>query len=263
MYKQTTLKKEKDPFLENASRSIATAKISIIIPTLNESKNIQATLSSTQISTNIEVIVVDGGSKDNTVDIAESLGVKVITGYQNRARQMNAGAKNATGDILLFLHADTVLPADFDAMIRTAMQQPLTVAGAFALRINATQSGLRLVEWGVKLRSKWFNMPYGDQAIFITKDKFNDIGGFPELPIMEDFELIRNLKSLGKITFIPVPVITSPRRWLKKGILQTTLINQIVIIAYFLGVSPQRIRSWYRGEKLIKHNRDSQVDDLS
>lgn len=263
MYKQTTLKKEKDPFLENASRSIATAKISIIIPTLNESKNIQATLSSTQISTNIEVIVVDGGSKDNTVDIVESLGVKVITGYQNRARQMNAGAKNATGDILLFLHADTVLPADFDAMIRTALQQPLTVAGAFALRINATQSGLRLVEWGVKLRSKWFNMPYGDQAIFITKDKFNDIGGFPELPIMEDFELIRNLKSLGKITFIPVPVITSPRRWLKKGILQTTLINQIVIIAYFLGVSPQRIRSWYRGEKLIKHNRDSQVDDLS
>ena len=263
MYKQTTLKKEKDPFLENASRSIATAKISIIIPTLNESKNIQATLSSTQISTNIEVIVVDGGSKDNTIDIAESFGVKVITGYQNRARQMNAGAKNATGDILLFLHADTVLPADFDAMIRTAMQQPLTVAGAFALRINATQSGLRLVEWGVKLRSKWFNMPYGDQAIFITKDKFNDIGGFPELPIMEDFELIRNLKSLGKITFIPVPVITSPRRWLKKGILQTTLINQIVIIAYFLGVSPQRIRSWYRGEKLIKHNRDSQVDDLS
>lgn len=263
MYKQTTLKKEKDPFLENASRSIATAKISIIIPTLNESKNIQATLSSTQISTNIEVIVVDGGSKDNTVDMAECFGVKVITGYQNRARQMNAGAKNATGDILLFLHADTVLPADFDAMIRTAMQQPLTVAGAFALRINATQSGLRLVEWGVKLRSKWFNMPYGDQAIFMTKDKFNDIGGFPELPIMEDFELIRNLKSLGKITFISVPVITSPRRWLKKGILQTTLINQIVIIAYFLGVSPQRIRSWYRGEKLIKHNRDSQVDDLS
>ena len=249
MYKQTTLKKEKDPFLENASRSIATAKISIIIPTLNESKNIQATLSSTQISTNIEVIVVDGGSKDNTVDIVESLGVKVITGYQNRARQMNAGAKNATGDILLFLHADTVLPADFDAMIRTAMQQPLTVAGAFALRINAAQAGLRLVEWGVKLRSKWFNMPYGDQAIFMTKDKFNDIGGFPELPIMEDFELIRNLKSLGKITFISVPVITSPRRWLKKGILQTTLINQIIIIAYFLGVSPQRIRRWYRGEK--------------
>ncbi len=253
MYKQTTLKKEKYPFLKNGNRSIATAKISIIIPTLNESENIKATLVSTQSSTNVEVIVVDGGSEDNTVDIAESLGVKVIAGYKNRARQMNAGAMNATGDILLFLHADTLLPANFDAMIRTALQQPSTVAGAFALRINAPDIGLRLVELGVKYRSKLFKMPYGDQAIFITKDKFKDIGGFPELAIMEDFEFIRNLKDLGKITFIPVPVITSPRRWLKKGILQTTLINQFVIIAYFLGISPERIRSWYRGEKLIKH----------
>ncbi|MCJ8282720.1 MAG: glycosyltransferase family 2 protein, partial [Rivularia sp. ALOHA_DT_140] len=159
----------------------------------------------------------------------------------------------ATGDILLFLHADTLLPANFDVMIRNALQQSLTIAGAFALRINAPDKGLRLVEWGVKWRSKLFKMPYGDQGIFITKDKFNEIGGFPELPIMEDFELIRNLKKLGKITFIPVPVITSPRRWLKKGILQTTLINQIVIIAYFIRISPARIRSWYRGEKLIKH----------
>ena len=262
IYKQSTLKKEKYSLSENGNRSVATAKISIIIPTLNESKNIKATLASTKVSKNVEVIVVDGGSQDNTVDIAESLGVKVITGYQNRARQMNAGAMNATGDILLFLHADTLLPANFDAMIRTALQQPLTVAGAFALRINAPQANLRLVEWGVKYRSKWLQMPYGDQAIFVTKEVFNSIGGFPELPIMEDFELIRYLKRLGKITFIPVPVITSPRRWLKKGILQTTLINQIVIIAYFIGVSPKKIRSWYRGEKLIKHNRDSQIDDL-
>ena len=253
IYNQRTLKKEKYWISENGNKSIATAKISIIIPTLNESKNIKATLASTQASTNVEVIVVDGGSQDNTVDIVQSLGVKVITGYQNRACQMNAGAMNATGDILLFLHADTLLPADFDAMIRTALQQPLNIAGAFALRINAPQTGLRLVEWGVKLRSKWLQMPYGDQGIFITKQIFNSIGGFPELPIMEDFELMRYLKRLGKITFIPVPVTTSPRRWLKKGVLQTTLINQVVIIGYFLGVSPKKIRSWYRGEKLIKH----------
>lgn len=253
IYKQSTLEEEKYSLSENANQSIATAKISIIIPTLNESKHIKTTLASTQLSTNVEVIVVDGGSEDNTVDIAQSTGVKVIVGYQNRACQMNAGAMNATGDILLFLHADTLLPTDFDAMIRTALQQPGIVAGAFSLRINATHTGLRLVEWGVKWRSKWLQMPYGDQGIFITKEVFNYIGGFPELPIMEDFQLIRDLKRLGKITFIPVPVITSPRRWLKKGILQTTLINQVVIIAYFLGVSPQRIRSWYRGEKLIKH----------
>ncbi len=253
VYKQSSLKEEKYSLSENGNKNIASAKISIIIPTLNESKHIKATLASTQASTNVEVIVVDGGSGDNTVDVAKSLGVTVITGYQNRAIQMNAGAMNATGDILLFLHADTLLPANFDAMIRKALQQPHIVAGAFALRIDAPQAGLRLVEWGVKWRSRWFQMPYGDQGIFITKEKFNDIGGFPQLPIMEDFQLLRNLKRLGKITYIPVPVITSSRRWLKKGILQTTLINQIVIIAYFMGVSPERIRTWYRGEKLRKH----------
>lgn len=198
IYKQTALQEKKCLLSENDSQTIATAKISVIIPTLNESKNLKATLVSTQISTNVEVIVVDGGSDDNTVDIAESLGVKVISGYKNRARQMNAGAKNAKGDILLFLHADTLLPANFDGMIRTAMQQPSTIAGAFALRINAANIGLRLVEWGVKWRSRLFKMPYGDQAIFITRDKFDDIGGFPELPIMEDFELIRKLKKMGK-----------------------------------------------------------------
>ncbi|MEL6462581.1 MAG: TIGR04283 family arsenosugar biosynthesis glycosyltransferase [Cyanobacteria bacterium J06621_15] len=252
MSQKTTLEKQNCLLDKNTNKSISTAKISIIIPTLNESQNIKATLASTQISTNVEVIVVDGGSEDNTVEIVESLGLKVIPGHKNRAYQMNIGAKNATGDILLFLHADTLLPANFDIMVREALKHHSTVAGAFALRINASNIGLRLVEWGVKWRSKLLKMPYGDQAIFITREKFKYIGGFPELAIMEDFELIRNLKKLGKITFISVPVITSPRRWLKKGIWQTTLINQIVIIAYFIGASPERIRSWYRGEKLIK-----------
>ncbi len=248
MSQANIVEKPEHSLVAYVNKSIATAKISIIIPTLNESQNIKATINSTQESTNVEVIVVDGGSQDNTVEIAKSFGVKVITGDKNRARQMNAGAKNATGDIFLFLHADTLLPDNFDEMIRSALQKPLIVAGAFALKINAPKAALRLVEWGVKLRSKWFNMPYGDQGIFLTKEKFNDICGFPELAIMEDFELIRNLKSLGRIALISSPVITSPRRWLKKGILQTTLINQIVIIAYFIGISPERIRRWYRGK---------------
>ncbi|OUL23251.1 glycosyltransferase [Nostoc sp. T09] len=235
------------------NQNLGAATISIIIPTLNEAANIKDTLATTQPSTNTEVIVVDGGSQDDTVAIAQSLGVKVISSSLGRAVQINAGAVAANGEILLFLHADTRLPPGFDAMIRTALQQSRTVAGAFNLRIDASGWGIRLVEWGVNWRSHFLQMPYGDQAIFITKEVFQQIGSFPELPIMEDFELIRRLKSNGRIAIITEPVVTSARRWLRKGIFQTTLINQIVIVAYLLGVSPERIRSWYRQEKFRKN----------
>jgi rSAM/selenodomain-associated transferase 2 len=229
--------------------NIRNAKISIIIPVLNEAENIKAAIATTQLSKDIEVIIVDAGSKDDTLEIARSLGVKVISSSPSRAVQMNAGAEVASGGILLFLHADTRLPTGFDMMIRTALQQPGIVAGAFTLQIDASPLGLRWVEWGVKWRSHFLQMPYGDQAIFLTKEIFQQIGTFPELPIMEDFELIRRLKRLGKITIVSASVITSARRWLQKGILQTTLINQIVIIAYLLGVSPKIILSWYRKGK--------------
>ncbi|MBE9038953.1 TIGR04283 family arsenosugar biosynthesis glycosyltransferase [aff. Roholtiella sp. LEGE 12411] len=232
------------------SENIDAAKISIIIPAINEAGNIKEAIATIELSKNIEVIVVDGGSQDDTVAIAQSLGVKVISSSPGRAAQMNAGAMAASGEILLFLHADTRLPTGFDAMIPTALQQPRTVAGAFNLRIDASLLSLRWVEWGVNWRSRFCQMPYGDQAIFVTKQIFQEIGGFPELPIMEDFELMRRLKNTGRIVIIPVPVITSPRRWLQKGVLKTTLLNQIVIIAYLLGVSPKRIHSWYRWEKI-------------
>ncbi|MEH2162844.1 MAG: TIGR04283 family arsenosugar biosynthesis glycosyltransferase [Nostoc sp.] len=231
------------------SQNIDAAKIYIIIPTLNEAGNIKEAIATTQPNTNIEVIIVDGGSKDDTIEIAKSLNVKVISSSPSRAVQMNTGAIAATGEILLFLHADTRLPIGFDEMIRTALQQPGIVAGAFKLRIDASLLSLRWVELGVNLRSHFCQMPYGDQAIFLTKEVFQQIGGFPELPIMEDFELIRRLKPIGRIVIIPTPVLTSARRWLQKGVFKTTLLNQIVIIAYLLGVSPERIRSWYRREK--------------
>ncbi len=230
--------------------NISSTKISIIIPTINEAGNIKEAINSTQPSTNVEVIVVDGGSKDDTLTIAQTLGLKIILSPPGRAVQMNMGAMAASGDILLFLHADTHLPTGFDVMIRTALQQPGTAAGAFTLRIDASGWGMRLVEWGVKWRSHFCQMPYGDQAIFLTQEIFHKLGGYPEIPIMEDFELMRRLKRQGKIAILSVPVITSSRRWLQKGILQTTLINQIVIIAYLIGVSPERIRSWYRQEKI-------------
>ncbi|MCF4967060.1 TIGR04283 family arsenosugar biosynthesis glycosyltransferase [Nostoc sp. CMAA1605] len=233
------------------SQTLTATKISIIIPTLNEAGNIKQTIATTQPSTNIEIIVVDAGSQDDTVAIAESLGVKVILSTPGRAVQMNTGAAVASGEILLFLHADTRLPPGFDDMIRTSLQQVGVRAGAFTLQIDASPFALRLVEWGVKWRSHFWQMPYGDQAIFITKAVFQEIGCFPELPIMEDFELMRRLKHQGKIVILATPVITSARRWLQKGILQTTLINQIMIIGYLFGVAPARLRNWYRQIKIM------------
>lgn len=189
---------------------------------------------------------MDGGSQDNTVELAQSWDVKVLSAAIGRACQMNAGAKIATGDILLFLHADTRLPPGFDTLVRTLATQPDTVAGAFALQIDAKLWSLRLIEMGVNWRSRWLQMPYGDQAIFLKSAIFHKIGRFSDLPMMEDFELMRRLRRIGRIAIIPVPVLTSGRRWLQKGVFKTTLINQIAIIAYLLGVSPKRIVRWYR-----------------
>src|ERR687885_877753 len=230
------------------------AQISIIIPVLNEAATIEKTLTRLHDIADIEVIVVDGGSRDETVAIAHRCGkifapsskLKVIPAAAGRARQMNAGAAMATGDILLFLHADTHLPSKFDTLVRQTLQNPSTIAGAFELRIDSDLRGLRLIERIVNMRSRVFSMPYGDQAIFLKATTFHEIGGFPNLPIMEDFELMLRLKRQGRIKIVPATVLTSGRRWQKLGVLKTTLMNQLIIAAYFLGIPPVQLAHWYR-----------------
>lgn len=224
-------------------------KISIVIPVLNEAPTISQVISIAQTATNVEIIVADGGSSDGTPEIAKSLGVQVVFTTPGRATQMNEGAAAATGDILLFLHADTHLPEGFDTCVRQALAKGGTVGGAFELKIDAPLPSLRLVEKGVNCRSHFLQMPYGDQAIFLKTATFNQIGGFPDLPVMEDFEFVRRLKKQGRIEIVPQPVLTSARRWQQLGVLKTTAINQIVIIAYFLGVSPDRLAFWYKRQK--------------
>jgi rSAM/selenodomain-associated transferase 2 len=225
----------------------------VIIPVLNEAENITRTINSIQCGTNFEIIVVDGGSQDSTIEIVKELGIQqVLLSPPGRAIQMNTGVTVATGEILLFLHADTQLSPGFDLAVRETLIKPGIIAGAFTLKIDASTWGLRLIEWGVKMRSRFLQMPYGDQAIFMTKQAFLAHGKFPEIPIMEDFELIRSLQKSGKIAPVPIPVTTSPRRWLRKGILKTTLINQIVIVFYTLGMSPTKIVNWYRSGKFRK-----------
>lgn len=222
-------------------------KISIIIPVLNEAKNLPKTLGEIQnTATNIEIIIVDGGSQDNTIEIALVAGVKVLHSQPGRALQMNAGAAIATGTILLFLHGDTQLPNGFDTLIRETLAQGTPIAGAFELKINADLPGLRFVEWAANCRSRYLQMPYGDQGIFLRRETFQAVGGFPVSPIMEDFELIRRLRKTGKIAIVPAAIVTSGRRWQTFGVLKTTIINQVIVLAYFLGVSPERLRQWYR-----------------
>lgn len=236
-----------------AQNLVDNQKISIIIPTLNEAVNLERSLASIakaeNNAKNIEVIVVDGGSSDQTIAIAQSfntsMGIKVISGALGRANQMNLGASLATGEILVFLHADTVLPSGFKQAIRKILTNPKTIAGAFNLKIDGNSWGLRLVEWGVNRRSQIFQMPYGDQAIFIKSPIFHSLGGFAQLPIMEDFDLIMRLKSQGKIAIASLTVTTSDRRWQKLGIFRTTLINQLMIIGYFFGIKPTKLASWY------------------
>ncbi|MGF1488680.1 MAG: TIGR04283 family arsenosugar biosynthesis glycosyltransferase [Prochloraceae cyanobacterium] len=227
-------------------------KISIIIPVLNEAAIILDSLQKlAKNKGNVEIVVVDGGSRDKTVELVRSIDVKLIVSpTPGRAKQMNLGAATATGDILLFLHADTYLPKDYQIIVTQILSQSKTVAGAFELAIDSQDRRLRLLEQMVNWRSRFFALPYGDQAIFLHTKVFQEIGGFPDLPIMEDFELMRRLKSRGNIAIASQAVLTSPRRWEKLGIFRTTLINQLTIIGYFLGIAPDRLASWYRCHKV-------------
>lgn len=228
--------------------------ISIIIPALNEAAHLAATIRSANSSSTTEVIVVDGGSHDATVAVAESTGARVLSTEPGRARQMNAGAKVAKGNIFLFLHADTLLPAQFDQYVKQALAQEKAVAGAFQLGLDGTQRGLRCIEAMANWRSRQWQMPYGDQAIFMRADAFDGVGGFPDLPLMEDFELMRRLRKQGRIVLAPAKVVSSARRWLKLGVIKTTALNQLLIAAYLGGIAPATLTRWYRRETLRETN---------
>jgi rSAM/selenodomain-associated transferase 2 len=210
---------------------------------------IETTISILNKSRQTEIIVVDGGSRDDTVAIAKSMGAGVLVSKPSKAAQMNAGAAVATGDILLFLHADTRLPENFESCVLAAVARNEVCAGAFSLGIDSDAGVLRFIERVANWRSRLLQMPYGDQALFVARNFFQEIGGYPEYPIMEDFELVRRLKRKGKIAILPESVLTSPRRWLNFGIFRTWLLNQIIVAAYFLGISPQRLSQWYFRER--------------
>ncbi|WP_084604429.1 TIGR04283 family arsenosugar biosynthesis glycosyltransferase [Desulfonatronum thioautotrophicum] len=228
-------------------------KLSVIIPCLNEARNLPRTLEhvfqSADQEEELDVIVVDGGSRDATSEIAARYGALVLQSHDGRAAQQNVGAARALGRMLLFLHADTLPPKGFDRLIRQALDDPAVVAGAFRLRTDSPGPAMRLIEGMANLRSAAWQYPYGDQGLFMEKRVFQELGGFSALPIMEDFELVRRLRRRGRIVTLPDSVLTSSRRWRRLGLLRTTLVNQLMVLGFVCGVPVHALARFYRGGK--------------
>ena len=233
------------PHPQTADGSPVGPRISVIVPTLNEQDCLTATLDALALAPGDELIIVDAGSDDGTPDIAKRYTSKCYQGHRGRARQMNHGARHAGGDILLFLHADTLLPADGLDAVRHALRQPGTVGGAFRLIITPATPALRLVAWGTNLRSRFGGLPYGDQALFVSRRVFDELGGYDDVPFMEDIRLVQALRRRGRLTILPQAVATSGRRWQRDGVLLTTARNILLMALYFCGVQPATLKQWY------------------
>jgi rSAM/selenodomain-associated transferase 2 len=219
--------------------------VSVIIPVLNEELAIRATLESVICLEPQEIIVVDGGSVDQTREVAASLGVRVISSERGRALQMNQGARLARGEVLLFLHADTRLPKTALDDVRAAMEDPAMAGGRFDVRLDATGWMLNIVGHLISLRSRLSRVATGDQAIFLRREIFHNLGGYPEIPLMEDVALSRALKRAGKVACLKSRVVTSARRWQSEGVWRTIFKMWMLKSLYLMGVSPFRLKRFY------------------
>ncbi len=222
-------------------------KISIIIPVINEEVNLAGTLEYLQFirQQGHEIVVVDGGSKDNSFMLAQEGADIVIAAKPGRAIQMNSGAEVASGDVFLFLHADTVLP-DAVLTIFEKIAQTEWVWGRFDVRLSSNKFVYRIIEFLMNLRSRLTSIATGDQAIFISRPLFLKIGGFPEIALMEDIEISKRLKAIIKPICLEQKVITSSRRWEEKGVITTVLLMWKLRLYYFFGVSPGKLQQLYR-----------------
>ena len=225
------------------------SRIAIILPVLNEEAQIAACLTLLQPlrRQDCELIVVDGGSDDQTVALAEPLADRVIAGSRGRAAQMNAGARQAHGDILWFLHADSLPPPDAATLIRAALAQPNRHWGRFDVRLSGRHPLLRGVEALMNVRSRLTGIATGDQGIFVRREVFERVGGYPALALMEDIALSRLLKRHSRPVCLRQRLTTSSRRWESSGILRTILLMWRLRLAYFFGADPDRLaRMYYR-----------------
>lgn len=221
-------------------------KISIVIPVINEADQVSQAIERAWATGADEVIVVDGGSSDSTSTIAADAECVLVVSKPGRASQMNRGATIATGDVLIFLHADNWLVKDACAQIRAALADRRNSFGAFRQNILSQGRVYRWIESGNQLRVNWQGLVYGDQAFFIRRDVFERVGGFPQIELMEDFELSKRLRKLGKPVMLSGPTFVSARRWESAGPIRQTIRNWFLSLAYRLGASPAWLSARYR-----------------
>lgn len=228
--------------LESARHELRRGRsLSVIIPALNEASGLVHLIPRLQAESPLEIIVADGGSTDSTVEVAASLGAKVLTSQRGRGRQMNAAANIARGELLLFLHADTEPPDHYPEVISSTLSKVGTSAGSFGFKLREAVSFQNCIERLVHLRCAYFQAPYGDQCLFLRKYLFNRIGGYPDWPILEDVELVRRLKTFGSIQTVPQKCATSSRRWISEGTVRTFMRHQMILLGYRLGLPVDRL----------------------
>jgi rSAM/selenodomain-associated transferase 2 len=218
-------------------------RLSVVIPTWNEAENLAATLAS--LPAEAEVIVADGGSEDGTLEIARRARARILSCDLGRAQQMNRGARESGGDTLLFLHADAILDPRAGEAIERALGPPGVAAGYFRLRIASPRPTLRIAAMGSNLRARWLHMPYGDQGLAVRRHIYEEVGGFPEVPFLEDVSLIRMLRRKGRLVPLEATLSTGDRHWRDLGVVRTTLLDWAMVSLYFLGVSPATLAAPY------------------
>ncbi len=223
--------------------------ISIIIPCLNEEKNLENTLRHTlRLEGDFEVIVVDGGSTDATTTIANKFNeVKCLNAERGRGIQMNAGAEYSRGECLLFLHADTLLPTDALWMISSGLSDPKIAGGSFYLTFNRKHWLLKICSLFSRINSPLFT--YGDQGIFVRTEIFRQIGGYRNWPILEDLEIQKRIRNKGRFVKLSKPVVTSARRFMKHGPVRQLVTDMVLVLFYKLGVHPEKIKKYYEDHR--------------
>lgn len=213
---------------------------------MNEERHIGRSIASAQQAGAHEIIVVDGGSHDHTPDIAREASCRLLESPPGRARQQNLGAANAAGDMLLFLHADNWLAPQAIDQIRVAMRDSPAIGGAFRQRIDAPGLGFRGLEAGNAARVRWLGLPYGDQGLFIRRAAFEQLHRFPEVRLLEDLLLMRQLRRIAWPLLLPGPIYVDARRWQRHGLLAQTMRNWTLLAAFTLGFKPDRLADFYR-----------------